>query len=234
MSNKSVMRLALAAIGIFGVGCFQPPAMQPPPESGRRAIIEVPYDLTWDAVHQIVKKNNFTVQADDPDHGIVEAQAISFTLADADCGRVGGVAGHYEEEPEPGATAVYNFKVTPHGRDASAVSVTATFTSPLHVPLRPTRDFRCVSRGTAEKRLLAEVAAEARGEHRPGVGKFLFPQAAALPPAKLGEPPRLTGASQLPEPSELAQPPELAAPPPVLTPGRPTLLRPKLTEPAIH
>lgn len=257
MSARSALLFVLAIVPIAALGCFEPPVRQAPPQSASRAVIDAPYDLTWDAVRQVVKKHDFTVQADDPDHGIVEAQAISFTLADADCGRVGGVAGHYQAEPEPGSTAVYNFTVTPHGRYASVVSIAATFTSPLRVPLHPAREFRCVSRGTSEKRLLTEIAAEARGEHRPMLEGFSLPKPEGLvspqlpsphlvapaqlappsnlgAPAQLAPPPELPGPSQLPAPSELTEPSQNGAPAQVLTPGRPTLMRPELTKPEIH
>ena len=119
--------------------------------------MNVPYDLTWDAVHSVVNNNEYKVLGDDPNDGIVEAEAHSFTLADADCGQMKSVANRYDAEPDAGGSAVYNFKVEPAGPEATNLSVSATYSTPLHVPLHPITDFQCVSRGTQEARLLKEV-----------------------------------------------------------------------------
>ena len=62
----------------------------------------------------------------------------------------------------PGGSAVYNFKVKPAGPEATNLSVNATFSTPLHVPLHPVTDFQCVSRGNQEARLLKEIEAAAQ------------------------------------------------------------------------
>ncbi len=129
--------------------------------------MKVPYDLTWDAVHTVVNKNEYKILGDDPNHGIVEAEAHSFTLADADCGQMKSVANRYDAEPDPGGSAVYNFKVEPAGPESTNLSVVATYSTPLHVPFHPITDFQCVSRGTQEARLLKEVDDAAHAARRP-------------------------------------------------------------------
>jgi hypothetical protein len=148
-------------------GCYYPAKIQPPPQAKTQTVIRIPYDLTWDAVHTVVNRNEYKVLGDDPNHGIVEAEAHSFTLADADCGQMKSVANRYQAEPDPGGSAVYNFKVEPAGPESTNVSVNATFSTPLHVPFHPITDFVCVSRGTQEARLLKEVDLAAHSEHRP-------------------------------------------------------------------
>ncbi len=210
MRGMNGLLLAMLAAATATAGCFRPPLAQPPLQSKGRAVIGVPYDLTWDAIHEVIKKNKFKVQADDPDHGIVEAEATSFSLAEADCGQIRSIIGSYSQEPGLDATAVYRFQVEPSGGKASVITVDATFSAPVHVPLRQPRDFQCVSRGTAETRLLKEVEAQARAEHRPSQTKSRRSAAFGAPAA-------------LPVPA--------FAP---LTPGRPTLLRPGLAEPKLQ
>ena len=130
-------------------------------------MVKVPYDLTWDALHRVVNQHEYKILGDDPNHGIVEAEAHSFTLADADCGQMKSVANKYVAEPDPGGSAVYNFKLEPAGPEATNLSVSATYSTPLHVPFHPISDFQCVSRGTQEARLLKEVDTAAHSEHRP-------------------------------------------------------------------
>jgi hypothetical protein len=57
--------------------------------------------------------------------------------------------------------------VKPKGHEASIVSVQATFSAPLYIPLHRPRDEQCVSRGKAEARLLKQVAEQAAAIHRP-------------------------------------------------------------------
>lgn len=130
-------------------------------------MVKIPYDLTWDAVHTVVNRNEYKILGDDPNHGIVEAEAHSFTLVDADCGQMKSVANRYDAEPDPGGSAVYNFKVEPAGSQSTNLSVIATYSTPLHVPFHPVTDFQCVSRGTQEARLLKEVENTALTERRP-------------------------------------------------------------------
>ncbi len=202
-----IFLFALIAASVTVAGCFEPPAVQPPPASQSRAVIGVPYDLTWNAIHDVVRNNNFKIQADDPDHGILEAEAASFSLKEADCGQIQSIVGRYNQEPDPDATAVYRFTVKPSGPNASVVAVSATFSAPVHVPFHRPQDFQCVSRGKAEARLLKAVEAEAQAERRPNAPKSPSTQMSTLPPI-----------------------PDLGP----LTPGRPTLLRPGLTEPKLQ
>src|SRR5260370_34219301 len=114
-----------------------------------------------------MRREEFQLQADNPDHGILEVQAHTFTLEEADCGEITGIAGRYREQPEPGASAVYNFKVDPAGTDASVVAVSATYLTPLHVPFHSPRDVQRVSRGKREQALLAARDQQARLPKRP-------------------------------------------------------------------
>jgi len=152
---------------VLAAGCYYPAKIAPPPAAHSRTTVARPYDLTWDAVHKVITKNRFKVLGDDPNQGIVEAESYSFSLSDADCGQMRSVGDRYDAEPDPGGTAVYNFKVEPAGPEASNLSVNATYTTPLHVPLHPISDFQCVSRGTQEKRLLQEIDTTAQAEQRP-------------------------------------------------------------------
>jgi len=164
---KRIVVIGLLALCIPDSGCFYPPTTQPPAESKTAVVIGVPYDLTWEAAKSVIASNNYRLEVEDPDHGVLEGEAHKFTLGDADCGKVRSMGSPYDAEPESGMTAVYSLKVEPAGRQASKVSVGVTYSSPLHVPFHPVMDFRCVSRGTAESRLLNEIVAEARGERRP-------------------------------------------------------------------
>ncbi len=155
------------AISIGIGGCYYPAQTQPPPQAKTRTSLKTPYDLAWDAVHTVVNKNEYKILGDDPNAGIVEAEAHSFTLADADCGQMKSVASRYAAEPDPGGSAVYNFKVEPAGPHATNLSVNATYSTPLHVPFHPISDFQCVSRGTQEARLLKEIEGAALTARRP-------------------------------------------------------------------
>lgn len=212
MSSRTEICLAIvAAVVQSGAwGCYYPAQIKPPPPSKTQAVVKVPYDLTWTAVHSVIDTNQFKVLGDDPNHGIVEAEAHKFSLADADCGQMKSVANRYTAEPDPGGSAVYNFRVEPSGPEATSVSITATYTTPLHVPFHPITDFQCISRGNQETRLLKEVAAAAQAEHRPG--------AASEKPHELtpGRETLMRGKSE--EPNSFAPSP--------LTPNRPTLLNP--------
>src|SRR5271156_407519 len=178
MNSRSAIGLAIIVGAIQGsvAGCYYPSNLQPPPPAKTQTRVNVPYDLTWDAVHTVVNKNQYKILGDDPNDGIVEAEANSFTLADADCGQMKSIANRYTAEPDPGGSAVYNFKVEPAGPEATSLSLNATFSTPLHVPLHPVSDFQCVSRGTQEARLLKEIDAAARAEHRPAASFDKPPQ----------------------------------------------------------
>ena len=156
-----------AAISIGMAACYYPAQLPPPPPAKTSASLKTPYDLAWDAVHTVVNRNEYKILGDDPNAGIVEAEAHSFTLADADCGQMKSVANRYNAEPDPGGSAVYNFKVEPAGPHATNLSVNVTYTTPLHVPFHPVADFQCVSRGTQEARLLKEIETAALTTRRP-------------------------------------------------------------------
>jgi len=164
-----VWRWAAVALGVASIasGCFYPPTQKPPTANKDEVTLGEPYDLVWDAVHNVIKENKLRINADDPNQGIVETETNQFTLDDADCGKLKGISGQYAAEPDRAATAVYYFKVKPKGHEASVVSVQATFSAPLYVPLHPTRDEQCVSRGKAEARLLKQIAEQAAAIHRP-------------------------------------------------------------------
>jgi hypothetical protein len=171
------------ALSIAVGGCYYPANIRPPSEAKTRIVINVPYDLTWDAVHTVVKDNDYKLQGDDPNDGIVEAEAHQFTLDDADCGQMRSIGSKYPADPMAGGSAVYNFKVGPAGPEATNLSVTATFSTPLHIPLHPVTDFQCVSRGIQEARLIDAVETAALRERRPGENR-----SAPTPPPSPREP----------------------------------------------
>jgi hypothetical protein len=163
------LRAGIAIITAGLAGCFYPPQQRPIPQSRTQVTLDLPYYRAWDAVHKVVERNYYRVITEDPDRGTIEAQAVGgFTLADANCGRLRGIAGKYEAQPDLASSAIYDFQVKPQGNEAASVNVQATFTAPLHVPLHPPRGEQCVSRGTQEARLLAEISQQARNEHDSG------------------------------------------------------------------
>jgi hypothetical protein len=170
MSTKIGLLLATVAtsISMGAAGCYYPAKIAPPRENKTQTVLNVPYDLTWDAVHTVVKNRDYKIEGDDPDNGIVEVESHTFTLADADCGQMKSLGERFDAEPLAGGSAVYNFKVEPAGAQATHLSVTATFSTPLHVPFHPITDFQCVSRGTQEAKLLSEVETTALTTRRPG------------------------------------------------------------------
>jgi hypothetical protein len=160
-------RLAVPILAVVAAGCFYPPMQKPPSPHATRITLPIPYDLGWDAVHTVIVRNDYRIITENPDAGTVEAQArTGFGLEDADCGRLKGIAGKYPAEPGPDASAVYDFTVKPDGDEATSVAVQATFSAPLQVPFHPMTGEECVSRGTQEARLLREISAQARNEHR--------------------------------------------------------------------
>lgn len=149
-------------------GCFYPPVVKPPPPAHQELKLAIPYDLTWNAVKTVIADNRYQIVAENPNRGIIETQAPGgFTLKEADCGELRGIAGKYAAEPDPDSSAVFNFTVKPLGRYSTMVRVDGVFTAPLHVPLHPTRNVECASRGVQEHRLLEQIAAQARKEHHP-------------------------------------------------------------------
>src|SRR5580704_2997627 len=168
MSGARISILGMtAALAVSVAGCLVPPMTQPPPDEQQQVVIPLPYDLAWDAVNAVITKNSFRVQAQDMTNGIIEASGPLFTLHDADCGRIKGVAGSYAADPEPDSSSVYNFLVRPRGPEATIVEVRATFNSSVKVPLHPATDVDCVSHGIQESNLLREVLVQAKQTHRP-------------------------------------------------------------------
>ncbi|HLX37676.1 MAG TPA: hypothetical protein VKR29_07740 [Candidatus Binataceae bacterium] len=161
------MRLILLALMLCGGGCYYAARIQPPKAAETRATVTRPYDLTWDAVHTVVKQNDFRIVADDPNQGIVEVESHAFTTGDADCGQMKSVGNRFDAQPDPGGSAVYEFKVEPNGPESTNLSVNATYSTPLHVPFHPITNFQCISRGTQEARLLHQIDATAQAEQRP-------------------------------------------------------------------
>jgi hypothetical protein len=160
----SVMLSIAAALG----GCFYPPTAKPPTAAQSSVTIGKPFDLVWDATHQVIAANGYRVVTEDPASGLIETQASGgFTLNDADCGELRSVANKYQAEPNIDATVVYNFYVVPTGNESTRVSVHATFDAPLQIPLRPTGNVQCVSRGTQEARLLKAIEVRAKHKQRP-------------------------------------------------------------------
>jgi len=153
---------------LAAAGCFYPPKQKPLPDDRDQITLAIPFDLAWEAVHKVIAVNGFHVIAEDPNNGIIESQAVGgFSLEDADCGDLRGIAIKYRAEPDPGSSAVYNFEVKPQGNEATFVSLQAVFTSPLQVPLRPMSAENCVSTGTQEARLLKQIEEQSHKEHRP-------------------------------------------------------------------
>jgi hypothetical protein len=146
------IRATCLILAVTAWGCFYPPQQKPLPAKATTVAIATPYDLTWDAVKAVAVANNFNVIAENPNSGILETQATGgFTLAAADCGTLRGIVGKYKAEPDADASAVYNFIVKPHGDEASVVNLQATFTAPLHIPMR----------------LLQQISDQAASERRP-------------------------------------------------------------------
>jgi hypothetical protein len=158
-----IVALALA-------GCFYPPQQRPLPDSRTHLMLHLPYYKAWDVVYEVIKNNDYRIITENPDNGTIEAQAAgSFTLADADCGKLASIGHKYSAEPDLDATALYDFQIKPRGNEMATVDVQGTFTAPLHVPLHPVRGEQCWSRGTQEARLLAEIVQQARNNGSFGV-----------------------------------------------------------------
>jgi hypothetical protein len=160
-------RQAFLILSVIAAGCFYPPAQKPLPVHANEITLPIPYDLGWDAVHAVIVRNDYHVVTENPDAGTIEAQVRGgFTLKDADCGKLKGIGRRYAAEPDPDASAVYDFAVKPKGNEATVVGVQATFSAPLQVPFHPMSGVRCASRGRQEARLLREISAQAHNEHR--------------------------------------------------------------------
>jgi hypothetical protein len=160
--------VGIPVIAVILAGCFYPPRQEPLPDSRTHLLLHSPYYKVWDAVHEVIRKNDYRIITENPDDGTIEAQAPgSFTLADADCGQLKSVARKYNAEPDPNATALYDFEIKPRGNEMSTIGVHGTYTAPLHVPMHPVRGEHCASRGTQETRLLSEVAQQMRNDRAP-------------------------------------------------------------------
>ena len=169
------MRSLPIVIAIGLAGCFYPSLMAPPGPNRTERMLALPYDLAWDAVHVVIADNEYRIIVENPNEGLIETEAAgSFTLADADCGRLSGIVGKYRALPNKDSSVVYNFHVRPAGNEGSVVGVEGTFTAPLQIPLRPPSGVQCVSRGVQEARLLEAIAAQAKKTHRP---RFIAPSA---------------------------------------------------------
>src|SRR5882757_3329359 len=197
LAMRNFLRLGMLAIVIAIGGCVYPPTTPPPSDDQQRVVIPLPYDLAWDAVNSVIQENKMRIQAQDSNHGIIEAVGPRFTLHDADCGRIKSVVGTYAAEPEPNSSSVYNFLVRPHGKEATTVEVRATFASPVRVPLRPTKDVDCVSHGTEESNLLRQLLVEAKQTQRPKFTQQVESAPASMPTAAAIAP----AAPSLPRPS---------------------------------
>lgn len=179
MPSQSMKPLLLLSVAILLAGCFYPAQIKPPEPKRTSVTLQVPYDLAWNAVHTVIIQNGAHIVTENPDTGTIEFQSIGgFTLADADCGKLRGIAGKIDAEPDPDSSAVYDVKIEAKAARVSVVMVQATFTAPLHVPLHSIGDVQCVSRGVQEAKLLNQIKAQALVEHRPqsqpansGIGK---------------------------------------------------------------
>jgi len=189
----------LVLLAAVAAGCFNPPVAQEPPDSKTSVAVPLPFDLTWTAVNEVIKLNDYRIQAQDPNHGILEVLGNRFTLQDADCGKIESIAGTYPAEPESNATAVYNFRVTPISNESTRVGVRASYDSPLRVPLHPYQDVQCVSRGAEESHLLQQVLAQARVTRPPAYRKPGAPAPAPSAPVLAPGRPTLLKPEMLPK-----------------------------------
>ncbi len=159
---------AIAACVTFAFsGCFYPPLSAKPVAAQNRVRLAIPYDLAWDAVNEVIRENNYVVRAQDPNHGIIEAQATNFTGQEADCGEFRSLGGRYTVEPTQASSAEYTFHLKADGREAAIVDVEATFVAPLSVPFHPPTSIECISREVNEARLLTQIRQAAAVIHRP-------------------------------------------------------------------
>ena len=156
----------IAATVLTSSGCFNAPVVKHEPEPQKNSI-PVPYDQVWDATLEVIKNHQLKVQAQDPVHGILEAQGRQFTLEDADCGLVGTALGKSPVEPSDQATVVFNFYLKPDGPEATTVNIQATFSTPGHAPFHPMTNFNCISKGRQEAQLFKDIQEAAAQQRRP-------------------------------------------------------------------
>ena len=62
-------------IAVTLAGCFYPPQQTRVPDSRTHLILYLPYYKVWDAVHQVIVKNDYRIITENPDEGTIEAQA---------------------------------------------------------------------------------------------------------------------------------------------------------------
>jgi len=163
---RSAATALIAATALLCAGCFHPAIAKHEPEPEKNSI-PGPYDEVWDATLEVIKNNQLKVQAQDPVHGIVEAQGRHFTLEDADCGMISTPLGKAPAEPTDEATTVFNFYLAPDGPEATRLSIQATFSTPGNAPFHPTTNFNCVSKGRLEAKLLKEIKQASAEQRRP-------------------------------------------------------------------
>ena len=176
MMRLQMWRRTILIIMVMLAGCFYPPPQKPLASSPTEITLPLPYDLAWAAVHHVIERNQFRIVTENPDEGMIEAQALDgFSIADADCGRLKGIAGKYNADPGLDSSAVYDFEVKPKGTEAAIVLVRATFAAPVHIPFHPPRGEQCLSRGRQEKRLLQAITLQAGNEHRVEVSPTPIP-----------------------------------------------------------
>lgn len=192
-------RTSLLLLLLLCIGCFTQPTAQEPPESKTSTVVPLPFDLTWTAVNNVIQQNDFRIQAQDPNHGILEVLGNRFTLQDADCGKIESIGTTYAAPAEPDATAVYNFLVKPVSNESTRVTVRASYNSPLRVPFHPNKDVDCVSRGAEESRLLQQILAQARVTHPPQYRKPGAPEPAPSEPRLAPGRPTLLKPDMLPK-----------------------------------
>jgi len=193
--RTATLLIAAAALA----GCFHEAVVthEPAPD---QSSIKAPYDEVWDATLEVIKKNQLKVQAQDPVHGILEAQGRHFTLQDADCGVIGTPLGKVPAEPTDEATTVFNFYLAPDGPEATALKIQATFSTPGNAPFHPTSNLNCVSRGRQEAMLLKQIEEAAAQQQRPA---FKQPEQAVEESDLLRKKPE----ELLPKPEEFLQKP---------------------------
>jgi len=192
-------RAAFILLVLLGAGCFTQPTIEEPPESKTTTVVPLPFDLTWTAVNNVIQQNDFRIQAQDPNHGILEVLGHKFTLQDADCGKIKSIAGTTAAPAEADATAVYNFQVKPVSNESTQVTVRASYDSPLRVPFHPYQDVQCVSRGAEESRLLQQILAQARVTHPPEYRKPGAPEPTPSAPVLMPGRPTLLKPDMLPK-----------------------------------
>ena len=165
MRYSTIVLIGIAATAV--AGCLHAAVATHEAAAPHKDSIAAPYDEVWDATLEVIKKNELKVQAQDPVHGILEAQGRHFTLADADCGVVGTPLGKEPVEPTDEATTVFNFYLKPDGPEATKVSIQATFSTPGNAPFHPVTNLNCISKGRQEGRLFKQIKIAAAQQHRP-------------------------------------------------------------------